>query len=263
MSSNIVLNEHEWAREMIESRSLGKKPTETLGRVARYYFDNKYNKKDVRNMLDTFVLQCDPSMSIPKWDRLLDYVVNKAMRTQAVMIDKIVVTDKEIEVIRGLNGSPIQRLAFTLLVLAKYWNIVCGADTYWVNSADVDIMRMANIKTSIKRQSAFYRSLNESGLVRFSKKVDNTNVQVLFARDGKSAVEIFDLRNLGYQYMRYLGGPYFICQNCGITEKYSNPEHGRCQKYCKACAAEVRSRQNINSAIQSRKMKSSQELKML
>ena len=101
--SNIVLNEHDWARDMIERRSLGKKPTETLSRVARYYIDKKYNQRDVRSMLDTFVLQCDPSASLPKWDRLLDFAVNKATKTQAVMIDKIIITKPEIERIDALT----------------------------------------------------------------------------------------------------------------------------------------------------------------
>ena len=261
--SNIVLNEHDWARDMIERRSLGKKPTETLSRVARYYIDKRYNKRDVRNMLDTFVLQCDPSASLPKWDKLLDFAVNKASKTQAVMIDKIVITKPEINRIDALDGMPIRRLAFTLLVLAKYWNIVSGTSSFWVNSKDTDIMRMANIKASVKRQSQMYHALNEAGLVRFSKKVDNTNVQVLFSEDGTAAVDVCDLRNIGYQYMRYLGGPYFVCQNCGVTEKYDNPEHGKCQKYCRACAIEVRTRQNVNSVMQLRKEKLNKTAKML
>ena len=68
----IVLNEHEWAEEMITSRSLGKKPYETLCRVARYYLDNGIPKKEVRRMLDTFLIQCDPTASLPRWANSLD-----------------------------------------------------------------------------------------------------------------------------------------------------------------------------------------------
>ena len=34
---SIVLKENDWAEKMIQSKSLGKKPSETLRRVARYY----------------------------------------------------------------------------------------------------------------------------------------------------------------------------------------------------------------------------------
>ena len=75
----IVLNEHEWARDMIESRSLGAKPFETLSRVAKYYIDKDYSKKGVRGMLDTFLLQCEPTASLPKWSETLDYAVARAL----------------------------------------------------------------------------------------------------------------------------------------------------------------------------------------
>ena len=45
---SLVLNEYEWAEKMIDSHSLGKKPIETLNRVAKYYFENQYSKREVR-----------------------------------------------------------------------------------------------------------------------------------------------------------------------------------------------------------------------
>ena len=39
---NIILNENEWAENMIKTKSLGKDPFETICRVARYYIDNNY-----------------------------------------------------------------------------------------------------------------------------------------------------------------------------------------------------------------------------
>jgi len=41
---NIILKENEWAEKMIQDRSLGKKPYQTLYRVARYYLDSGYSK---------------------------------------------------------------------------------------------------------------------------------------------------------------------------------------------------------------------------
>ena len=248
----IVLNEHEWAKEMISSRSLGKKPFETLSRVAKYYIDNHYSKKEVRKMLDTFLIQCDPTASLPKWSSTIDYALDRALKYDAIKIDYIEITGTEMETINALDGRQIRRLAFTLLCLSKYWNIVNPYNDNWVNSNDSDIMRMANINTSIKRQSLLYHTLGDAGLIQFSKKVDNTNVRVLFQADGEPAMKISDFRNLGYQYLKYCGEPYFECQNCGITVKIDNPKSGRRQKYCKACAIEVATRQNVNSVMKYR-----------
>lgn len=247
----IVLNEHEWARDMIESRSLGAKPFETLSRVAKYYIDKDYSKKEVRGMLDTFLLQCDPTASLPKWSDTLDYAVARALKYDAIEIDGIEITKPEIERIDALGGKQIRRLAFTLLCLAKYWDVVNPHGDHWVNSRDSEIMRMSNINTSIKRQSLMYFKLNEFGMIQFSKKVDNTNVRVCFITPGDTAMVITDFRNLGYQYLKYHGEPYFECQNCGITVKFDN-KTGRKRKYCKECAVEIHMKQTVNSVMRQR-----------
>lgn len=45
---SIVLNEYEWAERMISNHELGKKPIETLTRVAKYYLENGYSKREIR-----------------------------------------------------------------------------------------------------------------------------------------------------------------------------------------------------------------------
>lgn len=250
---SIVLKENEWAEQMIHSRSLGKKPSETLYRVARYYIDNGYSKKEVRNKLDAFLLQCEPTSSLPKWSDSLDYAVGRACKYKAINIDHIEITDTEMRKIDSLDGKQIRRLAFTLLCLAKYWKEVMPNSDYWVNNKDNEIMAMANINTSIKRQSLMYWTLRECGMIQFSRKVDNTSVRVCFAEAGNVVCRVSDFRNLGYQYLKYHGEPYFECQNCGITTKYNDPVRGRKQKYCKSCAAEIAVQQRVNSIMQQRK----------
>lgn len=248
----IVLNEQVWAKEMIEARSLGKRPYETLCRVAKYYLNQGYSKQKTRDLIETFVLQCDQTASLPKWAETIDYAVDRASKYSSIEIDRVSVSTKEIERINALPGRQLQRLAFTLLCLAKYWDLVNPNGDHWVNSKDSDIMRMANINTSIRRQSAMYHTLRELGLIQFSKKVDNTNVRVCFIEDGPEAVGVSDYRNLGYQYLMYRGEPYFTCESCGVTTKLNDPIKGRKKKYCKTCAQEIAMRQNINSVMRLR-----------
>lgn len=237
---------------MINSHSLGKKPFETLYRVARYYLDKGLPKNKVRRMLDSFLIQCNPVASIPKWADTLDAAMSRAMKYDAIAIDYIEITKPEMKRIDALDGKQIRRLAFTLLCLSKYWDAINPNSNHWVNNKDSDIMRLANINTSIKRQSAMYYDLNQNGMIQFSKKIDNTSVRVLFAEDGETAMRVTDFRNLGYQYLRYHGEPYFECCNCGITTKYANPDKGRRQKYCSACAVEVATQQSVNSIMRMR-----------
>ena len=248
---SIVLDEHSWSEKMIEQHSLGKKPFETFTRVSRYYLDSGMSKKETRKIMDEFLLRCDPTASIPKWSGVIDNAIAVASKYDAVSVKYIPVTDKELERIGTLSGKQLQRLAFTLLCLGKYWDIISKSKDHWVNSKDSEIMQMANINTSIKRQSAMYSTLNELGLIRFSRKVDNTNVRVCFMEDGEIVLKISDFRNLGYQYLKYLGEPYFSCACCGIVTRYNDPKNRRKQKYCKSCATEIAIQQRIDSVMRS------------
>ena len=249
---SIVLNEYEWAEAMLANCTLGKKPVETLSRISKYYYSNHYSKKDIRRLLDQFVLQCDPTASLVRWSDTLDRIAKGADRYPLICLDGISVTDHELKTIESLSGKQLRRLAFVLLCSAKYYDAVSESNNHWANSSDHEIMQMANINTSVKRQSAMYGELMEAGLIRFSKKVDNLNVQVLFTEDGETEMYIRDFRNLGYQYLKHYGGTYFECVNCGITVKERNPSCGRKQKYCDACAAEISTRQSIESVIRRR-----------
>ena len=256
---SIVLKENEWAEQMVQSKSLGSKPSETLKRVARYYIDNGYSKRgELRQKLEVFLIQCDPLASLPKWEAAIEYAINSAIKYPAIYIESIHITQNEMQTIQSLNGKQLQRLAFTLLCLAKYWHEVSPDTDYWVNNKDNEIMALANINTSIKRQCQFYGELKELGLIRFSKKIDNTNVRVNYVSDDKVVLDINDFRNLGYQFLKYeyrnsKRNPYFECCNCGITVKYTNPEKGRKQKFCKSCATDIAVQQRVNYIMRRRK----------
>lgn len=234
---------------MIATHSLGADPFETCRRVARYYIDNGMTKNKARKELEAFVRQCEPSAAITKWTRSLDIAVSQALQRKAVDVNSIDITKQEMGRIDALDGKQMQRLAFTLLCLAKYWDIANESADHWVNSKDSEIMKMANINTSIKRQSLMYYNLNAAGMVRFARPVDNTNVAVCFMEPGDIAMSVTDFRNLGYQYLKYHGGPYFECSNCGVTTKYIHPDNKNSvwkQKYCKSCAAEIAIQQRVN-----------------
>lgn len=249
---SIVLNEYEWAEHMIQNHDIGKKPVETLGRVAKYYFAAGYSKREVRRMLDTFLVQCDPAASLPSWSDMLDRIAKSVDKYPLIRVDGVNITAKEMEAIEKLEGRQIRRLAFTLLCVAKYWDAVSDRNDHWTNTADREIMQMANISTSIKRQSGMFAELKRAGMIRFSKKIDNLNVKVVFMESDETVLHIQDFRNLGYQYLKYCGGPYFECENCGLTVKIQDPFRGRRQKYCPSCAVEVKTRQNVNAVMRRR-----------
>lgn len=265
----IVLNEYEWAERMIADRKLGNKPVETLSRVAKYYFENKYSKREVRKLLDQFLMQCNPDASLVHWSETLDKIVRSAQRYPLIQIDHIYISENELEKISALDSRQLRRLAFTMICVVKYWNIISPNNNCWLNTSDKEIFQMANINVSSKQHDLMYGALREAGFIRLSKRIDNLNVQVLFVdpeyHDDERGFFVRDFRNLGYQYMRYCGEPFYECQNCGIVVRHKSvpvvkdPRRGSCSrvggrppKYCPACAAEIRIKQNVNAVMKHR-----------
>lgn len=247
---NIILNEREWAQAAIAARSLGAKPADTLCRIARYYYQCEgFKRKETRNKLEDFVLQCDPDAVLVKWIDIIDRAVKQAGKYPIINIDGIDITDGELDVISKIDGKQTKRLAFTLLCVAKYWNAVRETNNSWVNTPDKDIMGMANIKTSIRRQGQMFHEMKDAGYIKFSNRVDSLNIQVLFIdNESPVALRITDFRNLGNQYLLHCGEPYFQCTECGLTIKRNRNVH----KYCPDCAAEMYIKKTVASVMRSR-----------
>lgn len=262
----IVLNEYEWAERMISKRKLGKKPGETLARVAKYYFENRYSRKEVRKLLDQFLVQCDPDASLVNWSDALDRIVKSAAKYPLIQIDYIAISTGELKWVETLKGKQLRRLAFTMLCVSKYWNIISENNNNWVNTDEREIFQMANITTPSVKRDFMYGDLIRSGFIRQSKRIDNLNVQMLPPDTTEDAgLLIKDFRNLGYQYMRYCGEDFFECEMCGLTvrakeftpvktlqAKSRSADTGRKHKYCPACATEVRLKQSVDSVMRRR-----------
>lgn len=249
---SIILNERKWAEEALTAKELGRKPSETLVRIAKYYYDEGYQKQDVRNLLELFLTECDGSISPVSWSDTLDWATAAASRYPLVVLDGIPITKMEIETIRSMCAKQAGRLAFTLLCVSKYWDTVNPKNSHWVNEKDVELMKMANIHTSVRRQSLLFSQLRDAGLIRFSNKVDNLNVQVLFQdEEGAPVCMVRDFRNIGYQYLKEIGENYISCADCGLTIKAADGP-GRKRKYCDDCMAARRRRSNVDSVMRLR-----------
>ena len=141
------------------------------------------------------------------------------------------------EDIRSLKSLRLERLAFTLLCIAKFCNQRNPNNNDWVCRQHKEIFKLAAIPATNMTQALMLNELYEAGMIGLSKKVTNTNIRVLYIdENSKVALAISDFRELGYEYMNYIGkNRYIRCAECGrlVPAKSNN------KKYCKNCAAQV------------------------
>lgn len=233
----IILDEKSWCENVLSSFSMGSSPTSTLNRLAKYYHSIGYRRSEIGRLLEEFILRCNPSANIMRWQDVIDNCVRHSDRRPLISIDGIPITKSELSKIGALPGTMLRRLMFTLLCLAKYRNTVNDRNDGWVSYENRDIFKIANVQTTRLRQYAMMNDLLRAGYIGMSKIVDNVSVRVtMIEEDDDIAIRVTDFRNLGNQYSNYIAGGYIECAHCGLTVK----RNSSAQKYCKDCAYDMK-----------------------
>lgn len=249
----ISLNEHADAEKYLSDFTIGKDIFNRLKVIARFYLDSGYNESQVNQKLRDYISQCGDNPSLNYWTNMTENAIKKAKKSPAVLIDYIYISSSEINTITKLESTQLRRLAFTLLCLAKYRDITVENNDHWVSFEDKDIMRLANIKTSLKRQAMLFSRLEESGYLSFPNKVDSISMKVEFIDNKDNELEVTNYKDLGYQLLKYLGEPYFECCNCGAVVKLKPVANRRKPpKYCDECAARIKTKRSIESVMRLR-----------
>ena len=55
--AEVILNESVWVENMLNRRSLGKTPINTLNSIARCYYASGYKKKEIPRLLELFLVR--------------------------------------------------------------------------------------------------------------------------------------------------------------------------------------------------------------
>lgn len=237
----------------MERGDVSNKPSETIGLMAKYHKKMELSKSETYEKINEYMLKNYKSYNKVKWEDVINKYIDATFKKgyDLIEIEYIPVTDEEISTIKILKSKRLQRLAFTMLVIAKMNNIISDKNNSWVNRKDKEIFKHTNIRTSIKDQCLLLNDLKTHGLIEFSERVDNVNNRVLFVKEGEVVIKIDDMRNLGHQYDSYMGyGKYKKCEVCGETIKVGG--NGQ-TKYCPKCYEEKH--KNIDKEYQERKRK--------
>ena len=227
----LLLNEVLEAEQIINGDKLNVKPFEALSLLARYYRQIKeLSPKETREQLSSW-LGSQLGACADEWCEFIEKVTANGKKYPLLQIEKITITKSEIEKIQSLKKKNQQKLAFVLLVYAKYGNIKSAKNNSWVLTQQYKVFQAARVVGDSRWTSM--KELRDAGLIEFAHKVDNINVRVLFVDDKSEAeLEIADLRELGYQYLRYIGEDFIECQDCGVLVRKT--VHNK--RYCKDCA---------------------------
>ena len=235
---DIIMNEYTYAENLLNKQDLkacdlGDKPSSTLNLLARYYREIGKNDDEIKELLSDFLNRClKDKYKESKWIDSIFYQVVKSKKYNLKKVDNVIVTKSEMEIIQSVKGKSRQKVLFTLLVLAKYYNAVSDKNKNWTNLEYKKIFKLANVQLSIQNQALLINDLYNCGFVNVSKNVGKPNIQVNFVdNESDTVLTITRLKDLGKEYLMFCGEDYIRCQKCGtLVKNYKNTN-----KYCKTC----------------------------
>lgn len=167
------------------------------------------------------------------WTTNIEKYANKAGKYPMCVCKGVRITENELKTITEISNKVLERLAFTLLCLAKFRNYRNPNNNNWLSYSNGEIYDIACINTTAFDKDLKINQLRELGLIEYAKKINNLNIRVLFI-DNESNEKLFisDFRKLGYEWRLHKGEKYICCADCGILVKNTNGK----RRYCKDCA---------------------------
>ena len=232
----IILNERKKAEEYLNTKIVDN-VIQCTSILIRYYYSPITTDAEIYAIIDDFLKQSFIGYKSENWKSFIEYQIKNLKNRKLVEIDYIIITKREIETIKTLENNRLERLAFTLLAVAKYYNYINPNNNNWTNKDFKTIFSLANVPVTKEKQCTMINGLKNKGFITMSKKIDNLNLNVQFINNDSPIVfKIDDMRNLGNQY-RMLSGDkkYKKCKKCGKVVKFKTN-----QKYCRNCAIDVK-----------------------
>lgn len=231
----IVLNEIKYAEQLLNSGCSGRKPSEIVWLLMRYFAQIKgMRDADIlKNTVEYLDKNC-VGFNESRWTKTLEKYMKKCRKSPIYGVDSIDIGRSEIMKISSLGKPRLERLMFTLVCLAKYNNIHNRENNNWVFQKASEIFRMAQISASVKTQDSMLHELYNKGYIRFSRKAGSSSINVLIIDDlSEAAMSVSDFRTLGYEYEQWKTNKYTRCVECGVLIKQNK---NRTRQKCSDCA---------------------------
>jgi len=252
----VVLNEVKQAEYIIEKGEVGNKPTSTLFLLGKYYRQKEnLNKEQAFNKLNEFMLHNYKNYNSALWEDIIEDISKKANKYPLREIDHIEITQSELDKISEVDNLKYQKLLFAMLCYAKLYNLISENNNSWINTNIREIYRAARVTVKYRNDKFLYlNDLEQMGFISFSSKNDNLNIRVNFVDMSEETVfNINDFRELGYEYLNYIGNSKFIrCIECKQLVKKKS-KHDYSTKYCTECAKKIESQNALNRKRKQRK----------
>ena len=233
-----VFNEKKDIEDMINDNFVDENnPTNTIKMIARYnHYVCQLDKDQSYNVINDYMRKNCSSYSEVGYYAAIQGCVKDATKRVWRDISQVIVTKKELDVIKSLNDDRQEKLAFVLLTDAKYENACKDRNLNYSNISIPELYRQARVTMPVKDRNMFLSFLYDNQLVQRNLNPDSSGFKLLYIYDEDETALLLSENNykeLAFTYMNWKYGGYKECRGCGRLFK----PKGNAQ-YCKSCIKE-------------------------
>lgn len=237
----ILLNEKAYVEEhYLKNNEIGDKPRETVKLLAKYYRQAMgYGSRKTEQLINDYMNMNYHNKYIASkmyWEDTIESITRRNKNTPLYEFDCIWITKSEIEKIQSIGNRDMECVLFVHLCIAKLNNMKDENKDSWVNNSAREIFKLARVKRKDIDKYLMLHEIMLLGLIEFPKQTGRLSTRVTFVdNDSEKVLRINDFRELGYEYLNYVGdGKFTRCAECGIL--FESSGKGRPRKYCENCA---------------------------
>ena len=248
MKNQIVLNENQYVKDILEKVYSGKDVSEIekpnigffkfLLWLIKYYSDKEfdYALHHVEALVQTTMNKIYQKEYVhEKWRKTIINVYDNLRNGTIKPLSRISYLDiyswDMIQVFKGKTERE-HKLMFSAYVLAHY-----KASNGWLNLKSIkdigDWFEMSNLSCNAFERMKMIGELREKGLIETTNSCDNLNIRVKILDDYEGMRPVFritEMKNLGNLLLATYKDGYGMCEKCGKLIKIDTGMFGICKK---------------------------------
>lgn len=235
----VVLNQIELRDRALKEKYIDLKTTNTVAVLIKHYFNQGKDSEDIKLLLEKFLGDNLKSYIPMKWDKLLSDMIKSISKQgyELYNVESVNITSNELKTIYSLNNLNLEKLAFTLLVHSKVYNIINKNNDNWVKSSNTEIYTDSKMTLKKKDKAILIGELEKLGLISDHKCKRNNSIRVNFLDEASEVtLMVTDFVDFIYEFNRLKGDKII---NCGVCKKIIK-QNIHNQKFCSECAKKIK-----------------------
>lgn len=238
---NFLFNEQSAIEKMIQMKVVENDNIFiTVRDLARYnYFVCKMNNDDNYKSILKYLQNNGQNVNEENVYKIIDDCVKKAKKYQFQQVDKVCITQSEMDFIAQLGDIKKEKIAFVLLASAKYYDAVRGVQKHTAYMGNADICKLARVTIPANERNVFMQFAYDNGILSRHSRAASTEKKVLFvSQDNNDKIvlrlEESDFKDLAYTYLAYKTPHMF--RRCVICRRWIKIS-SKSTQVCKECSS--------------------------